>query len=332
MKRRSWLVATLILLAVLVGLDTAVWMLATNALRDGIEAWALRQRAAGTSVSLDRPVAGGWPWRASVRYDIRLGPAGLPAGVTVQATLTSFLLPSQPRRLRTDIGQARLIDQDGAAVVATARAWTVDATLGEPDHAVMRASELVLDWDGRDAHVASLDGELNGGRLLLRARDVDLARSGLAMPPAMGATVASIDADAELRGGLPPVAATAADSARAWREAGGAVQLGALTVRYGPLDATAQGRFDLDGSLRPAGSGVIRARGLVALLDALGAAGTIPPRTGQAASGVLALLGDAGDAGDPASGVELPFTLADGRATVAGFPLLRLPNPPWEPR
>jgi hypothetical protein len=328
-RGRRW-IGRVALIALLVVFHTAAWWVAIAALRGGTRDWAARQRAGGTDVALGDLTPAGWPFAATLRFHARLGPGGLPAGLVVDADLTTGIALDRPRVIETAIRRARVSGGGIGPVVATAAAWTMDLAWAHPDHVWIEASDWRADWTGGGIGVASWRADSTptdgaGLHFMLTARDLDLGHA-VRVPPALGDRVAGIELDAALPAGPPPVAPTAQASATAWRGAGGAIDLNRLAVRYGPLDASVSGRLALDAALRPAGSLAVSARGLPAFVDALGAWDGLPPRTGQAVAGVLALL--AGGGGEP---VSLPVVLADGRVSVAGFPLARLPRLGWEP-
>ena len=317
------------MLAFLAVLDTAAWLWATRAIQSAVADWAQRQRAMGVDVTLSAFSAGGWPIAAAVGFSVRVGPAGVPGGGVLDASLDSRLSLARATVLVTAISSASLTAPGGGVVTAGARHWSVEASLAEPDRATMQATDLRLSWAGRHVDIAALSTVIMAGgadpSLVASADGIDLAGGGASLPPPFGPVIRAVALDATLHGGPPPVAVTAEASARAWRDGAGRIEVRRLSLGYGPLDASMAGQFGLDAALRPSGEATITARGLAPLLDALGGSGVIPARSAQAAGGVLALLGGG-------QTPRIPVTLADGQLSVLRFPLARLPRMAWEPQ
>ena len=66
---------------------------------------------------------------------------------------------------------------------------------------------------------------------------------------------------------------------RAWRDAGGIIQLRESAIAWGPLGAKGEGTLALDQAMQPLAAGTVRIAGLGQTLSALSAAGVVDPQT-----------------------------------------------------
>ncbi len=108
-----------------------------------------------------------------------------------------------------------------------------------------------------------------------------------------------------------------------WRDAGGLLEIAALTLVWGPLELAAEGTAALDQELRPQGAFTARIHGLPETLDAFAAHGLIEPGIALALRLTALTLATRKDASGRAV-VELPITLQDGLfylGPAALFPL-----------
>jgi hypothetical protein len=182
-----------------------------------------------------------------------------------------------------------------------------------------------------EASVGGLVAMLPSGNATLDRADVTLPPdavatevSGLSLP-GLAAAIGTLRVRAAIAP-LPPAAESAQASARAWRGAGGHIDITDAALQWDTLDATGSGRITLDDRLQPQAEGTVEVRGLPRLLDDLAKAGTLAPAQAGAAKAVLSILAA------PTGGerVQLPISLADGVLRLARFPLARFPPLAWE--
>jgi hypothetical protein len=161
----------------------------------------------------------------------------------------------------------------------------------------------------------------------LKGRTLQLDLTGIEAPPLL--TAGHLMAETVLTGPLLPGPNPAA-AAAAWRDGGGSLQVNAIQLEAGDLQASASGAASLDSALQPVLSLTARVQGHRAALDRLAQAGVIQASAALAAKAVLGLLSGR----DPGAPATLPIRIAGGVVSVAGFPLLRLPAIDWtvEPR
>jgi hypothetical protein len=320
------------------------WHWATGAMAVGMSDWVTQRRAEGWSIEHGAPRRGGWPFAAQLAMDdVRVeAPARAGrAGFAHQAgRLVLRIAPPQPDRLAILFeGPQRLRLGDAAIPFAADRlALAVPLTAG-PSHAV-------------EVDIAALEALLPAGPLRLRAARAVLAKGvppprgaeaeavlgitvqaegvippASALTAALGREIEQLSIEAQLAG-TPPLPGPPVVMAAAWRDAGGAVEVPALALRWGPLAGDARLSFALDRALQPRGRGNVRLAGAPAALEALAAAGLIDGNAARAGQGVVALLARTPPEGGPPR-VELPVALADGTLTVARVPLLRLAPVTW---
>ena len=118
---------------------------------------------------------------------------------------------------------------------------------------------------------------------------------------------------------------TPGQSAAAWREAGGRVELTSLTLHWGKLVVEGSGSGGLDAQLQPEGRATLRVQGATETLDAMVRGGLVAPGPASAARAVLGLLAVAAHGGP----VPVPVAVAGRIFTAAQFPICRLRSIDW---
>ena len=144
----------------------------------------------------------------------------------------------------------------------------------------------------------------------------------------LGQTIARLDLDARLRGGLPRDFGKAA--VEAWRRGGGAVEIEASDLRWGPAGMQAAGTVMLDEQMRLAGSLRTVLQGYAETVAALEAAQLIRRRDAATVHIALDLLARRGP--DGARVVSLPVTARNGAVYFGPVRVFKLrPIPLWAP-
>lgn len=331
-RRRAgrWLLGLALPLALLGAGHAVLWRLAAQRLEAGFQGWAEARRAQGWQVAHGAPRPGGWPLAATLALPApRLA---LPGGTEWQAealTLRVHLL--RPGTLEAE-PEGRQSLRLGAAALAFAAdrmlaTLPLDAGMA-PDRTTVAATQLRIGAGAQGMTVEAAGADLaavpNAGEGEA-ALTLSLSLEGVMLPldTPLGRQVQAATLEAALTGPLPgprPLPARAAQ----WRDAGGALEVRALTLRAGEVAASAAATLALDAALQPMGAGTLRLAGAPRLLEALGAAGLVPPRTATLARGLLPLLSRP----DPQTGqptLEVPVTLENRTLSAARIPLARLP-------
>lgn len=314
------------------------WRWLTGAMTVAFSDWVTQQRARGWEVDHDLPQRNGWPFAARlVVPGLRIAgqtPA-LPQGFVWEAAqLDLAIAPPRLDRLVITAAGPQRIEAGGLSIPYDAA--RLQAVLPLDQGPVPRPVELVLEGlraetpqgpldarriDARLAPGGGADGEpaLN---LRIEARQVSLPP--LADLAAFGRDVEYASADAVLRGPPPPPLALAPrDRAEAWRAGGGALDVQALALRWGPLAGELRMVLRLDAALQPVGDGRLALERPAEAIAALAAAGIVAPRAAATAQAVLGMVARVPEGGG-APRVEVPVGIADGAITLARFPLLRL--------
>lgn len=342
-RHRRLLLWLLLLAGVLAAGHALVWHYVTDQLEAGFQGWAGERRAQGWQVTHGAPGAGGWPLRATlVLPDLALTP---PAGLGWRGERVELSLrPTDPGLLHIAAEGRQVLHRAGWDWPFTAESLTADLPLtgsGPPPAGVtLRGTRLWLGGapeqgiglDALEARFDSQDAAPGGPGLVLTA-----TLRGLSLPGAAGGLlpdgrVEAATLDAVLNGPLPGGLFSTVPPARraaAWRDAGGTLELRALTLRAGAVAASAAATLALDGALQPVGAGTLRLFNPDLVLEALSRAGVIDPRNAGLARSLLPMLQRPGAGGGPPQ-LEVPVTLEQGRLTAARIPLLRLPPLAWD--
>ena len=145
----------------------------------------------------------------------------------------------------------------------------------------------------------------------------------------LGREVALVRAEATLTGPVPERLDRA--SVTAWRDAGGTVEVHALSVRWGPLEIDAEGTLALDSAMRPLAALTARVRGFGALIDILEAERALSENAAAAVRVALALIAET-PPGETQPVLEVPVTIQDGWLSAGPVPVVEVgpvfPSPP----
>lgn len=329
----------IVLLILLVGAHAAAWHWATGRVATETLAWADAQRAQGWAVDFTPPEPEGWPFDVHVRLKnfILGGTAARQPLVTYQAeALTIGISMFHPHRLTVNAeGQQHVRLGAGPVIDITAARTELSLPIAEniaPETADLVASDMHVttsvgstrnlapqtasfDLHNIQAHAEGLTAAVQ--RLMLQITGIGLpADTTLA---ALGPRIGKIALDGS-------ITAPRSDPA-AWRAAGGEANLTQMSLDWGTLSMTGDGRFTLDAGLQPEGSGHVHLVGTDQALDALSVAGVLPQRSANAAKAILALISRPRDNGPPA--VDMPFAIKDRTLLIGNFPVARIPQAIW---
>ncbi|MFM7345930.1 MAG: DUF2125 domain-containing protein [Tagaea sp.] len=309
---------------------TVGWMLVAQEIVRRVDAWRTAQAQAGVTLDWDSFDVKGWPfqWRVTAANFRASGAGAIPWSWTGER-LVAYATPWNPGEIRLRLPGAQRARAD--ATVLDFRAARPDATLSLD--AAGNLARLVLDFEALEisqdgappARVRKFDaafaaaGETRDAEF--RAQGVRLAQA-LAGLEAFGTDVARAEFAAQLRGAL--AGGGFANAVRAWRDAGGTLEVRNLLLEWGALRLAGEGTLALDAADRPLGAGTVRLAGWNEALDALQAARAIEPTPAailRAALGFLARVGG----GEPGT-VRVPVAAQDGRLVVHRIPIAALPS------
>ena len=343
-RRLRRFLAVLILLAVIVVAGwTGLWYVIAGRLADHVLAWEQQQRSEGWTITQGTPSRTGWPmaagiilpdvavsggdqylrggvaWRAAaltLALDIR-HPNDLYLGMSGRQTVAAAGGPAVPFQAAKMAGRVALLPGDRPGLLQLSASGLIAAVTpagGRPEPLSIARLDAAAHADGTAG--ASADA------LTLAAQ-----MTGVTLPaylsPGIGRKMQSLSFNLALSGPVPATAGKPdpAATATVWRNAGGSLALRALHLADGPLTVDTEGRFQLDGRLRPEGGLTVRVQGLDETIDGL-AARHVLSRTEVRA--LLAMLGLMMRPPDPAI-LQAPLRLRGGVISLGPVPLVRLP-------
>ncbi len=338
-SRKLW-IAVLAVPLLLVAADSLYWFIARQRLEDGFAVWVAQARADGWTMTTGTPEAGGWPAFATLTVPtvkLQGGDRDILGGLTWTAERlalrVSLLRPGillvvpqgeQQLRLSGNPEVAFTASHMQAALPLAAEPWPRFADIGVTDLRV--AGDL--------ATAGSLQVHLDfvpEAKASQTAIGLTLGAERVGLPPgpgrALGPYIASLAIDGNLSGPVPP-GSTITDQAKAWRGAGGSLQIRHMALLWGSLDLTAQATLTLDDQLQLAGDGSAKATGYAETLDALAAHGVVSRSAATAAKAVLSLLANNPENGGPPD-VDVPLKLKYRTLSMRQVPLVRLPELDW---
>ncbi|MEE9208932.1 MAG: DUF2125 domain-containing protein [Kiloniellales bacterium] len=319
------------------GALSAYWFWAADQVATAIALWTEEQRARGYEIAYQGPELGGFPVKLAVRFtEPRVAaPQGWRWSGAAIAGEAAFWAP---RSLRLDLPRRQTLtavwrghERDLTLEAEAARGfvhlgregWLQAATvemealaLSEQGGGTTRAERLRYDLTRRPPTLEGTDD----WTLLLRGETLGVVLPE-GTPKPLGERVERIAFEATLIGIIPK--GPPAEALARWRDAGGLIEIAALTLVWGPLELAAEGTAALDQELRPQGAFTARIHGLPETLDAFAAHGLIEPGVALALRFTALVLATRKDASGRAV-VELPITLQDGLfylGPAALFPL-----------
>jgi hypothetical protein len=327
--------AFLILVMVVLTIHGIAWWLVTERLIAEAEVRVAAERAAGASISHAPAERGGYPLEARVtlpglRYAgaVRAsGGAQFPFAATT-GSLTLVLAPAAPRLLLADIAcPCTVASGPGEATPVDARSLRAELPLG-PGTPTLTGTDLTLGLSEGPVTIALLRAQLPEPA----AARVSAEAFGIVLPPPdarwpLGQRIATLTAEARLRGVLPAQASPARALA-AWRDADGALILEGVSLAWGPLTLRGAATVTLDAALQPRGAARAELAGFGATLDRLAAAGVIARGPASLARFALTAASRPGEGGGERV-VDIPLALEGGTLTAARIPIARLPHIAW---
>ena len=320
---------------------TAFWFLVAGRIETGILVWAQSQRADKIDVSWQKTRVSGYP----VTFRIDLGSAVLrDRAVTSSPELHIPVLAGSARpwdladwRLAVPEGftadlaaagggaPAKLIAHtaDGVVAIENAGGWTLWLTLG--DIRVEAGAPILVGSAHATLTVPPGPSRGHADPMTALAVEASQIKLPLGIGP-LGDKIDELDFGATVKGALP--AGKLADAVAVWRDAGGAIELDNLRLKWGALDATATGTIALDQELQPTGrlSGAIQ--GYDQILTVLVENGQMRASDAGLARIALTMLAKAGPDGKPE--IRTAFTIQNGQMFLGPAKLGRVPHITWE--
>jgi hypothetical protein len=333
-SRRIFLPTLVVVVVAL--LWSGFWFFARAKADQAIAETLEREAAKGRVVTCSERKSGGFPFRIEVRCaDPKLVMSRADGSLTVSAA--SLVVVAQVYRPNHVILEAQgplgLTLPDGRALEAR---WTgAQASLIVGLDGPQRISFVVSGLDLSETAGGSSEEIASGVALEAHARvsedataapgSYDLAATADAaavpvMDIALGGKAA---ARAEFQGvvtGLTDLSPKSLeDRLREWAEAGGTLDVALARLDRGPTSAKVTGKVALDNGGRPEGTLVVTIAGIDDLSAGLRRSGATSPKVANVVGVGLAMLGKPSNI-DGRAAVEIPLTLAGGRASIGAFP------------
>ena len=326
LPRRLLLPGLAVLLVLALG-HGLLWAWLAGRMERELAGWVASRQALGWQVEHGPAQRNGWPW--AVRLTLPAVRVVEPGGIGWRSeSLALRLALPWPRQLALAAEGEQALLAGAESLPFGAASLTGSVPLGGA------GQPLRLQAEALHAELRAGPVQLRRAALVLAEGNAfDLALEGLALPGlppaalALGAEVQRLVVQAALPGPPPPLDGLAPQAA-AWRDGGGRLELHALDLLWGPVQAGAQGELALDPALQPTGRLTLALAGFGEALDALAAAGVLAPNNARGLRAVGMMLQRPPAEGGPPR-LQLPLLLRGGTLSAAGFTLLRLPPVVW---
>jgi hypothetical protein len=333
-SRRIFIPTLFVLVVALVW--SGFWFFARAKADQAIAEALAREAAKGRVVTCSHRTSGGFPFRIEVRCaDPKLVMSRAEGSLT--ATAANLVAVAQVYRPNHVIVEAEgplgLTLPDGKAVEA--RWASAQASIIVGLDGPQRVSLAVAGLDVSEAAGGTAEEIASGVGLEAHARvsqgaaaapgsyDVVVTADAAAVPLVDAALGGKAPARAEFQGvvtGLTDLGPKSLEERlREWAEAGGALDVALARLDRGPTSAKVTGKVALDGGGRPEGKLVVTIAGIDDLSAGLRRSGAASPKIANVVGVGLAMLGKPSNI-DGRAAVEIPLTLAGGKASIGAFP------------
>lgn len=342
-----------ILLTILVGFVllaggayTAYWFITANILEDIVASWVEQRRDEGYVVEVAQPHVTGFPTAFHMDLGEPVIEAPLHGGgwrwegsrLLGEAKITNpwhilFSTPGHHELKAPGPGGMQTFTADAADVAGEFKLEPE----GGLQHATLDLAGVTLSLPNQEpvkieqARLRLVPGPLAAAAPTAASATAHLQLVGLSLPQdrlpgGLDSRVDRVELAAMLRGLIPPGAP--GDALRAWRDAGGVVEVEKLLAEWGPLRFSGDGTFALDERMQPIGAMSAAIKGLEPAAEQLAAAGLISPKDARLVT--LAGTALARPADDGGTEVRMPLRLQQQTLSLGPVPLLRLPTVRWQ--
>jgi hypothetical protein len=319
------------------------WWLTAHALTGRIEQWIAGEQMKGAKITPTAVSVGGYPFAFSVKLtNVSVAwPGGF--GFSSQSlklrnrpwSLRSFkvnatggfeiALPAGTSRpalvLAGETLKGHTSFRDTAVPVSMdLSADTVSASTSTTDGPASREmTAATVEFDGkRPTTTPTADTDIAYD---LSLRLIDLSAQALEGNP-LGGTIGQTALHIQLLG-APPAQWDDA-GLKAWREAGGSVNVNALSLQWGQLAFSGNGTLALDKDMQPEGAFTAHLSGFEQALDSLAAAGWMKLSAASLAKLALGIASHPGPDGKPS--VDTPLTIQNHRISAGAIKLGQVPE------
>jgi len=263
----------------------------------GVEAWIAEERAMGNDVLVGEGSIDGFP--LTFRRDFGAAKMLLQGATPIQIMAGSAVAEIKPWNLNTVIVNARDLSFSGSPGVY--KAATLDGNIDIPKTPPADYLQPFLGFDITVTNITLPEGQ----RAVTTAPIETLAARGAVMGPM-------------------PTAPDIGETLAGWANAGGVLELKAVSFAQAPLEAVGEGTLALDESLQPLGALTLRALGVTETVDLLASQGLLDERNAKTAKIMVQGLAKPNDAGRLQ--VDLSLSLQQGYLWLGPIKLARLPH------
>jgi len=285
------------LLLILGGAYTGYWFFVAAKLQAGVEAWVAEQRAMGNDVRVSEGSIGGFP--LTFRRDFGAAEMLFQGAMPVQIVAGAAVAEIKPWNLNTVIVTARDVSFSGASGVY--KASTLDGSIDIPKAPPADYHQPFLGFDLTAATVILPEGQ----RAVTAGPIETVAVRGAVMGPM-------------------PMAPDLGTALAGWANAGGVLELKALSFAQAPLDVAGEGTLALDEALQPLGALTVRAHGAAETVELLERDGLLDQRSAKTAKIMVQGLAKPDDSGK--ARVDLSLSLQQGYLWLGPIKLAKLPS------
>ena len=346
---RKAVYGTAALVGLLVIAYSAIWWSSAERFRGELDGWAADMRGRGWTVSYDRVRIEGYP--ASIAATVEAPSIGAPEGAGgwrwQGPRVTAKARPWNPGRIVLD-GAGIHRFRTGGADADPVRIAAGDAfglilrlTDARATKVVLRLSDIEIDAPGRslprglgeaEAAISLPDGtarvedgrgpEPPGPSIEASLRVIEFDRGDSAT---RGGAIEEASLTARLIGPFPRDAT--AQSLAVWRDGGGTIEIGELSLRWQKVNGKGSGTVALDRDLQPLAALTIRIEGYADLVRSLVDRGWLKRRDAGAIQLGLDLFARAGT--EQPGAVAVPLTFQNRRVFLGPISVMRLPRIEW---
>ncbi len=336
-RMRRFLLSLLLVLAAISAGYTGYWVYLAHRLRAEIGPWAEAQRAHGTVLGWDSLAVEGFPRVIRLRFAQATASGEKPLAFTAAAPLLlaeTAVWDGRHWRVSAPDGARAVLPGEAAGLAAA----SLDGSIG-----LHGAGAATIDLDAHrlagSGIAAGTDVAAAEMRLTLPdhapeshldpAFAASLRLSHLSLPvtlPSIGRDVETLSLSVTLKGALPP--GRLREALAAWRQGGGTIELTDGALRWGALEANANGTLALDDQLQPIGALTATIENHNAIIDAAVAGGTLRAGDAHLVKILLGLMAKPG--ADGRQQLTLPVSLQNDRLYLGPAQIAALPRFTWE--
>jgi hypothetical protein len=335
-RKRTVLVAGIVIVAAY----SAWWYSTARALNRNIAKWIATEQAKGATIAPSAVSVRGFPAAFSLKLenpDLRW-PTGFGFKAQTVKVRThpwssgkfkvaitggfDFSLPPGTERPALTVAGETIRGTATFYDTALPIEWAVKADVVSVSQTAAMQREVTVasvSFDGSRPRIPPTADTDPGLTVSLRLQD--LSAASIEGNP-LGSTVSEVALDAKMMGALPVTADAA--GLKAWRDAGGNLDITNLGLHWGPLALAANGTTAFDPQMQPEGAYTAHLSGFDPAIDALVGAGWIKMSAGSLGKLALGITARPDAKGAPT--VDTPITIQDRRISVGPLKLGTVPE------